>query len=81
MFATAVTARPLAAIGDHRGTGTAVANVRDLVERLDGQETADTWFGYPGKMHFVHLSQTYTLLGDTEAAYSAQDDALNLTPR
>jgi hypothetical protein len=49
------------------------------VEHLDGQETADTWFGYPGQKHFVHLSQAYTLLGDTEAAYAAQDDALDLT--
>ncbi|GGT65541.1 hypothetical protein GCM10010207_75940 [Streptomyces atratus] len=36
-----------------------------------------TWFGYPAQKHFVHLSQAYTLLGDTEAAYSAQDNALD----
>ncbi|MEV0875915.1 transcriptional regulator [Streptomyces sp. NPDC049950] len=78
-LAAAVTARSLAAIGDLRGARLAVTDVRNLVERLDGQETADTWFGYPGQKHFVHLSQAYTLLGDTEAAYSAQDDALDLT--
>ncbi|MFJ3520691.1 MULTISPECIES: hypothetical protein [unclassified Streptomyces] len=27
----------------------------------------------------MHLSQAYTLLGDTRAAYRAQDDALDLT--
>ncbi|MFD7719563.1 transcriptional regulator [Streptomyces sp. NPDC059814] len=78
-LAAAVTARSLAAIGDHQGARMAVTDVRDLVERLDGHETADTWFGYPGQKHFVHLSQAYTLLGDTEAAYAAQDDALTLT--
>ncbi|MFD0153739.1 hypothetical protein ACWGQ4_11675 [Streptomyces sp. NPDC055721] len=29
--------------------------------------------------HFSHLSQAYTLLGDTAAAYAGQDDALELT--
>ncbi|MEV7087567.1 transcriptional regulator [Streptomyces sp. NPDC093085] len=78
-LAAAVTARSLAAIGDHRGARTAVADVRSLVERLDGHEAADTWFGYPAQKHFVHLSQAYTLLKDTDAAYAAQDDALSLT--
>ncbi|MGW6513539.1 transcriptional regulator, partial [Streptomyces niveus] len=78
-LAAAVTARSLAAIGDHRGARMAVTDAQALIERLDGQETADTWFGYPAQKHFVHLSQAYTLLGDTEAAYSAQDDALDLT--
>lgn len=78
-LAAAVTARSLAAIGDRRGARMAVNDVRDLVERLDDQETADTWFGYPAQKHFVHLSQAYTLLGDTGAAYAAQDDALDLT--
>jgi hypothetical protein len=57
----------------------AVTDVQSLVERLDGHEAADTCFGYPAQKHLVHLSQAYTLLGDTDAAYSAQDDALALT--
>ena len=57
----------------------AVTDAQGLVERLDGHEAADTWFGYPAQKHFVHLSQAYTLLGDTESAYAAQDDALDLT--
>ncbi|MFF2926630.1 transcriptional regulator, partial [Streptomyces celluloflavus] len=72
-------ARSLAAIGDHRGARMAVTDAQGLVERLNGHEAADTWFGYPAQKHFVHLSQAYTLLGDTEAAYAAQDDALDLT--
>lgn len=78
-LAAAVTARSLAAIGDINGAEAAVRDVRNLADRLDGQEAADTWFGYPGQKHFVHLSQAYTLLGDTGAAYAAQDDALALT--
>ncbi|MFE5614166.1 transcriptional regulator [Streptomyces sp. NPDC056524] len=78
-LAAAVTARSLAAIGDTEGAQAAVRDVRNLADRLDGQEAADTWFGYPGQKHFVHLSQAYTLLGDTKAAYEAQDEALALT--
>ncbi|MER5890441.1 hypothetical protein ABT160_41995 [Streptomyces sp. NPDC001941] len=50
-----------------------------LAKRLDGPEADDTWFGYPPQKHFVHLSQAYTLLGDTQAACTAQDEALYLT--
>lgn len=78
-LSAAVTARSLAAIGDHRGARDAVRDTHVLAERLDGPEAADTWFGYPAQKHFVHLSQAYTLLGDTQSAYSAQDDALYLT--
>lgn len=78
-LASAVTARALAAIGDQRGAQEAVKDAQVLAERLSGPEEADTWFGYPPQKHFVHLSQAYTLLGDTEAAYTAQDDALYLT--
>lgn len=78
-LSAAVTARSLAAIGDTEGAKAAVRDVRDLADRLDGQESADTWFGYPGQKHFVHLSQAFTLLSDTPAAYDAQGDALDLT--
>ncbi|MFG2416712.1 hypothetical protein [Streptomyces goshikiensis] len=54
-------------------------DVRTLAEQLDGAESADTWFGYPAQKHAMHLSQAYTLLGDSRAAYRAQDDALALT--
>jgi hypothetical protein len=74
-----VLARALAAAGDRQGAAQAVREARDLAERLDGAESADTWFGYPPQKHHVHLSQAYTLLGDTGAAYAAQDEALALT--
>ncbi|MER7468634.1 hypothetical protein [Streptomyces sp. NPDC097981] len=66
-------------MGDLPGARRAVDDVRTLAEQLDGPESADTWFGYPAQKHYVHLSQVYTLLGDTRAAYRAQDDALALT--
>ncbi|MER5737311.1 transcriptional regulator [Streptomyces sp. NPDC002262] len=78
-LATAVSARALAALGDTGRARQAVDDVRGLVEQLDGQESADTWFGYPGQKHLVHLSQAYLLLGETRAAYEAQDAALALT--
>ncbi|WP_330262025.1 transcriptional regulator [Streptomyces sp. NBC_00539] len=78
-LAAAVNARALAAVGDLAGARRAVDDVRTLAEQLDGPESADTWFGYPAQKHAVHLSQAYTLLGDTRAAYRAQDDALALT--
>jgi len=78
-LSTVVLARALAAAGDHEGAARAVRDARNLAERLDGPESADTWFGYPLQKHHVHLSQAYTLLGDTEAAYAAQENALDLT--
>ncbi|MGW6414858.1 transcriptional regulator [Streptomyces sp. NPDC055055] len=78
-LSAAVTARALAAIGDTERAQRAVRDAQHLADHLDGQESADTWFGYPGQKHFVHLSQAYTLVGNTSAAYAAQDAALDLT--
>ncbi|WP_228980088.1 helix-turn-helix domain-containing protein [Streptomyces sp. DH12] len=78
-LSAAVSARALAAAGDRAGAMTAIEDVRTLVDRLDGEDTADTWTGYPAQKHYVHLSQAYTLLGDTRSAYAAQDQALALT--
>ncbi|MFF4647749.1 transcriptional regulator [Streptomyces sp. NPDC001389] len=78
-LAAAVAARSLAAVGDHSSARRAVGHAQRIADRLDGKETADTWFGYPEQKHWVHLSQAYTLLGDTGAAYQAQDSALALT--
>ncbi|MFJ4186786.1 helix-turn-helix domain-containing protein [Kitasatospora sp. NPDC089509] len=78
-LAAAVTARALAASGDLEGASRAVDDVRTLAERLDGAESADTWFGYCEQKHFVHLSQAYLLLGDSDRACAAQEEALHLT--
>ncbi|MFD7901694.1 helix-turn-helix domain-containing protein [Kitasatospora sp. NPDC059747] len=78
-LAAAVTARALAASGDYEGARRAVNDVRTVAEHLDGAEAADTWFGYPEQKHHVHLSQAYTLLGESRNGYAAQDQALDLT--
>lgn len=78
-LAAAVTARALAASGNLEGAAQAVDDVRTLAERLDGAESADTWFGYCEQKHFVHLSQAYLLLGDSSHSYAAQENALDLT--
>ncbi|MFD9692849.1 hypothetical protein ACFWXO_44680 [Kitasatospora sp. NPDC059088] len=78
-LAAAVTARALAGIGDHQGALRAVADARTIAERLDTAQAADTWFGYPLQKHHVHLSQAFTLMGDTREAYAEQEAALALT--
>ncbi|MGW4506821.1 hypothetical protein ACWENO_19500 [Streptomyces sp. NPDC004436] len=78
-LAAAVNARALAAVGDLPAARRTVDDARTLAEHLDSPEAADTWFGYPTQKHHVHPSQAYTLLGDTRAAYRAQDDTLALT--
>jgi hypothetical protein len=78
-LAAAVSSRALAATGDHRGALRAIAQARATIEQLDRGGLADTWFGYPPHKHCVHLSQTFTLLGETQQAYAGQEVALALT--
>ncbi|MEU9065081.1 hypothetical protein AB0D13_41235 [Streptomyces sp. NPDC048430] len=78
-LAAAVTARALAALSDTAGASAAVRDARTIADHLDGPETADTWVGYPMQKHHVHLSQAYTLMGDSSSAYAAQSDARALT--
>lgn len=78
-LAAAVCARAMAALGDHTAARTAITTAETLAERLDTAAAADTWAGYPPQKHYVTLSQAHTLLGDTKAAYAAQDAARDLT--
>ncbi|MFD8386161.1 hypothetical protein ACFV2X_47975 [Streptomyces sp. NPDC059679] len=78
-LAAAVAARAHAAHGDQDEARSAVADAERLMEQLTPQQSADTWFGYPEQKHHVHLSQALTLLGETERAYKAQDQALRLS--
>ena len=78
-LAAAVTARALASTGDHQGALRAVADARAIAGNLDATEAADTWFGYPLQKHHVHLSQAFTVLGQTREAYAEQEAALALT--
>lgn len=78
-LAAAVSSRALAATGDRRGALNAVAQARGTIEQLGRTGLADTWFGYPPQKHSVHLSQAFTLLGETRQAYAEQNAALALT--
>ncbi|MER7703917.1 transcriptional regulator [Kitasatospora sp. NPDC097605] len=78
-LAAAVTARALAAVGDRQGALRAVTDARTVAGQLDTAQSADTWFGYPLQKHHVHLSQAFTLLGQTREAYAEQEAALALT--
>ncbi|MFD3486270.1 transcriptional regulator [Streptomyces sp. NPDC058665] len=78
-LAAAVSSRALAATGDRRGALNAVTRVRGTLEQLDRTGLADTWFGYPPQKHSVHLSQAFTLLGETKQAHAEQEAALALT--
>ncbi|MFF1690788.1 transcriptional regulator [Streptomyces sp. NPDC058254] len=78
-LAHAVSARALAGMGDRRGARQAITRTKKVAERLDSRHLADTWFGYPEQKHHVHLSQAYTLLGDTPSARVEQHQALELT--
>jgi hypothetical protein len=78
-LAAAVTARALAATGDHQGALRAVTDARKIAEHLDSAQAADTWFGYPLQKHHIHLSQAFTLLGRTREANAEQEQALALT--
>ncbi|MFD4021934.1 helix-turn-helix domain-containing protein [Streptomyces sp. NPDC058576] len=78
-LAAAVTARSLACVGDREGALRAVGDARATAAQLDSAQEADTWFGYPPQKHHVHLSQAFTLMGQTREAYAEQESALALT--
>ncbi|WP_234477622.1 transcriptional regulator [Streptomyces sp. MBT65] len=78
-LAAAVSSRALAATGERRGALSAIVQVRGTIEKLDRAGLADTWFGYPPQKHSVHLSQAFTLLGETKQAHAEQEAALTLT--
>ncbi|MDT0309962.1 hypothetical protein RM780_23840 [Streptomyces sp. DSM 44917] len=80
-LACAVAARAHAACGDRGRALAAVAAADRALGRLVGGERADTWFGYPEQKHHVHLSQAFTLLGETTRAFAEQERALALTGR
>ncbi|MGV9317318.1 hypothetical protein ACWDR0_34875 [Streptomyces sp. NPDC003691] len=78
-LAAAVAARAHAMSGDRASALGAVAQAERTAARLNAQQQADTWFGYPLQKHHVHLSQALTHLGETRRAYEAQTEALRLT--
>ncbi len=78
-LAAAVQARAQAARGNRDAALAAAAEAEQLMDELTPQQAADTWVGYPRQKHLVHMSQAFTLLGDTRRAYEVQDEALALS--
>ncbi|MFK8906888.1 hypothetical protein [Streptomyces sp. YS-3] len=78
-LAAAVSSRALAATGDVWGARRAIAQARRTLDQLDRNGLADNSFGYPAQKHSVHLSQAYTLLGESKHAFAEQEAALALT--
>ncbi|WP_405906443.1 hypothetical protein OG742_12240 [Streptomyces sp. NBC_00828] len=78
-LAAAVAARAYALSGQTDQARGALADADRLMDRLDGGQLADTWFGHCEQKHHVHLSHAWTALGDTGRARESQDRALVLS--
>ncbi|MFF3129145.1 hypothetical protein ACFVRD_44610 [Streptomyces sp. NPDC057908] len=64
-LAAAVAARAYALSHQPDQARDALADADRLMERLSGEQRADTWFGHCEQKHHVHLSHALTALGDT----------------
>ncbi|MFE5098038.1 hypothetical protein ACFRCI_49465 [Streptomyces sp. NPDC056638] len=78
-LAAAVAARAYALSHQPDQARDALADADRLMERLSGEQRADTWFGHCEQKHHVHLSHALTALGDTGRARESQDHALELS--
>ncbi|MER5201030.1 hypothetical protein ACWD3J_40805 [Streptomyces sp. NPDC002755] len=78
-LAAAVAARVYALSGQTEQARGALADADRLMDRLDGGQLADTWFGHCEQKHHVHLSHAWTALGDIGRARESQDRAFVLS--
>ncbi|MER5853746.1 hypothetical protein ABT126_44450 [Streptomyces sp. NPDC002012] len=78
-LAAAVAARAYALSHQPDQARDALADADRLMERLSGEQRADTWFGHCEQKHHVHLSHALTALGDTGRARESQGRALELS--
>ncbi|MFI0765685.1 hypothetical protein ACH4TQ_12500 [Streptomyces sp. NPDC021218] len=78
-LAAAVAARAHALCGQAEQARLALADSERLMGQLDGEQRADTWFGYPEQKHHVHMSHALTALGETRRARESQQRALELS--
>jgi transcriptional regulator with XRE-family HTH domain/tetratricopeptide (TPR) repeat protein len=77
-LAAAIEARAHAAMGRREETRAALGRAEDVLCRLDGDELSASAFGYSeGQLRF-HEENAYTRLGEVEAAFAAQERALEL---
>ncbi|WP_239082662.1 hypothetical protein [Actinoplanes teichomyceticus] len=76
-LAAASRARALARIGDTESARDAVKQARALFDEVGG-DNSDAAFHFPVKRFLFYLAGAATWMGDTEAAYRLQDEALAL---
>lgn len=81
VLAAALEARAHAALQNHRDTAVAIAVAEAVLGRLGSDEVMASAFGYDEAQLRFHAGNAYTHLGDTSAAWAAQDRALDLYPR
>ncbi|MET8676068.1 hypothetical protein ABZW18_00285 [Streptomyces sp. NPDC004647] len=78
-LAAAVAARAYALSHQPEQARQAVAAADAFMERLDAGARADTWLTHGEQKHHVHLSHSFTALGDTRSARESQQRALELS--
>ena len=80
VLATALEARAQAALGPARAgeAQAALARAQDLLASLRPDEINDSAFGYNEAQLYFHRGNAYTYLGNTRAAWQAQQQALEL---
>jgi DNA-binding XRE family transcriptional regulator len=80
VLAAAVEARAHAARGDVRGVRAALGRAETIFGALDPGSVTASAFGYSESQFRFHESSAYTRLGDTRAAFRAQECALKACP-
>ena len=80
VLAAAVEARAHAARGDVRGVRAALGRAETILGALDPGSVTASAFGYSESQFRFHESSAYTRLGDTRAAFRAQERALKACP-
>lgn len=78
-LAAAVSARAYAHLHAPREALRSLGRAEELLGRLEGDDAADTWYGYPLQKHLVHASHALTIAGLTAEATQMQADADRLS--
>ncbi|MBO4205588.1 helix-turn-helix domain-containing protein [Micromonospora echinofusca] len=81
VLAAALEARAQAALQNHRDTTAAILVAEAALSRLGPEQVIASAFGYDEAQLRFHAGNAFTYLGDTTAAWAAQDRALELYPR
>jgi tetratricopeptide (TPR) repeat protein len=80
-LAAALEARVHARDGDRRATEASIGAAEQFLAGLSAEQTGDSAFAYNESQLRYHQGNALTYLGDTDAAWKAQERALDLYPR